>query len=590
MKDIVIGTAGHIDHGKTTLVKYLTGKDTDTLPEEKKRGITIDLGFSFLELPENKKAGIVDVPGHEKFIKNMTAGVSGIDYIILAVAADDGVMPQTEEHFNIIKLLGVKHGVIVLTKCDLVSCEQKEKVKENIKNLVKNSFLAGSEIFEVSIKNPKSYEDFKSYLVKDIEEIRKTENFSEDYGKKDFKMYADRIFSVKGFGTVVTGTAVSGEVSINDFLYLYPQKIKTRVKGIENHSVKVDKIKAGNRCALNLSGVEKDEIKRGDIVSSSNNLPSSKIIHVMFEPLKNFSVKNGEKVKIYIGTKEISGKIRILEKNSEKFSEKYPAELILSEEITAEFGELGIIRNLNPPQTAGGFKVLALSEKSIGKKDRGYIENLITLDKNIKIQENINGRLIEIICNFHKNFPLKRGILSAQLKNRYFSSLGNREFKNLIDENIKNENLKSEKIFEKEYISLKDFKIKLSREDKILKEKIFKIYKGNAFNPQKKSEVKKSFSNKNFDEIHNYLAEEGMIIFLGEDFYILKGFLKEAEKKIKEFIFENEKITISQAREILNVKRAAALMILEKLDKLNITKRIDDYRILEKENKYYGKS
>lgn len=590
MKDIVIGTAGHIDHGKTTLVKYLTGKDTDTLPEEKKRGITIDLGFSFLELPENKKAGIVDVPGHEKFIKNMTAGVSGIDYIILAVAADDGVMPQTEEHFNIIKLLGVKHGVIVLTKCDLASPEQKGKAKENIKNLLENSFLESSEILEVSIKNLASYENLKNYIIKDIEKIKKSENFSEDSNKKNFKMYVDRVFSVKGFGTVVTGTALSGEISVNDFLYVYPKNIKVKVKGIENHSVKVEKINAGRRCALNLSGVEKDEIKRGDIVSSSNNLPSSKIIHVMFESLKNFSVKNGEKVKIYIGTKEISGKIRILEKNSEKFSEKYPAELILSEEITAEFGELGIIRSLNPPQTAGGFKVLALSEKSIGKKDKGYIENLITLDKNIKIQENINGRLIEIICNFHKNFPLKRGILSAQLKNRYFSSLGNREFRNLIDENIKNENLKSEKIFEKEYISLKDFKIKLSREDKILKEKIFKIYKGNAFNPQKKSEVKKSFSNKNFDEIHNYLAEEGMIIFLGEDFYILKGFLKESEKRIRDFILENKKITISQAREILNVKRAAALMILEKLDKLNITKRIDDYRILEKENKYYGKS
>ena len=173
MKNFVIGTAGHIDHGKTTLVKYLTGKDTDTLPEEKKRGITIDLGFSFLELPENKKIGIVDVPGHEKFIKNMTAGVSGIDYIILTVAADDGVMPQTEEHFNIIKLLGVKHGAVVLTKCDLASPEQKEKAKENIKNLVENSFLENSEILEVSIKNLVSYENLKNYIIKDIEKIQK---------------------------------------------------------------------------------------------------------------------------------------------------------------------------------------------------------------------------------------------------------------------------------------------------------------------------------------------------------------------------------------------------------------------------------
>lgn len=585
MKDIVIGTAGHIDHGKTTLVKYLTGKDTDTLPEEKKRGITIDLGFSFLELSKNRKIGIVDVPGHEKFIKNMTAGVSGIDYIILTVAADDGVMPQTEEHFNIIKLLGVKHGVIVLTKCDLVSSEQKEKVKENIKNLVKNSFLESSEILEVSIKNLASYENLKNYIIKDIEKIKKSENFSEDYNKKNFKMYVDRVFSVKGFGTVVTGTILSGEISVNDFLYIYPKNIKVKVKGIENHSVKVEKINAGRRCALNLSGIEKDEIKRGDIISSSDNLPSSKIIHVMFEPLKNFAVKNNEKVKMYIGTKEIKGKIRILEKNSDNFSEKFLAELLLDEEITAEFGELGIIRSLNPPQTAGGFKVLSLSQKKADKKDREYIKKLISLDKNIKIQENINGRLIEIICNFHKNFPLKRGVLSAQLKNQYFSDLKNREFRNLIDENIKNGNLKCEKIFEKEYISIKDFKIKLNKDEKNLKEQIFKIYKGNAFNPQKKSEIKKIFPDKNFDEIHNHLAEEGMIIFLGEDFYILKGFLKEAEKKIKEFILENEKITISQAREILNVKRAAALMILEKLDELKITKRVNDYRILEKESK-----
>ena len=586
MKDIVIGTAGHIDHGKTTLVKYLTGKDTDTLPEEKKRGITIDLGFSFLELSKNRKIGIVDVPGHEKFIKNMTAGVSGIDYIILTVAADDGVMPQTEEHFNIIKLLGVKHGVIVLTKCDLVSSEQKEKVKENIKNLVKNSFLESSEILEVSIKNLASYENLKNYIIKDIEKIKKSENFSEDYNKKNFKMYVDRVFSVKGFGTVVTGTILSGEISVNDFLYIYPKNIKVKVKGIENHSVKVEKINAGRRCALNLSGIEKDEIKRGDIISSSDNLPSSKIIHVMFEPLKNFAVKNNEKVKMYIGTKEIKGKIRILEKNSDNFSEKFLAELLLDEEITAEFGELGIIRSLNPPQTAGGFKVLSLSQKKADKKDREYIKKLISLDKNIKIQENINGRLIEIICNFHKNFPLKRGVLSAQLKNQYFSDLKNREFRNLIDENIKNGNLKCEKIFEKEYISIKDFKIKLNKDEKNLKEQIFKIYKGNAFNLQKKSEIKKYFQNKNFDEIHNYLAEEGMIIFLGEDFYILKGFLKEAEKKIKEFILENEKITISQTREILNVKRAEALMILEKLDELKITKRINDYRILEKETSY----
>ena len=206
MKNIIIGTAGHIDHGKTTLIKNLTGKDTDTLPEEKKRGITIDIGFSYLEISENKKIGIIDVPGHEKFIKNMIAGISGINYILLTVACDDGVMPQTEEHFNIAELLGIKYGVIVLTKCDLVNEEQKSLVKKEIKNLVKNSFLENAEILETSAKDKNSYEKLKSFLIKDIEKCEKEDKKSKE---KDFRMYVDRTFSVKGFGTVITGTVLS---------------------------------------------------------------------------------------------------------------------------------------------------------------------------------------------------------------------------------------------------------------------------------------------------------------------------------------------------------------------------------------------
>ena len=180
MKNIIIGTAGHIDHGKTTLIKNLTGKDTDTLPEEKKRGITIDIGFSYLEISENKKIGIIDVPGHEKFIKNMIAGISGINYILLTVACDDGVMPQTEEHFNIAELLGIKYGVIALTKCDLVNEEQKSLVKKEIKNLVKNSFLENAEILETSAKDKNSYERLKSFLIKDIEKCEKEDKKSKE--------------------------------------------------------------------------------------------------------------------------------------------------------------------------------------------------------------------------------------------------------------------------------------------------------------------------------------------------------------------------------------------------------------------------
>lgn len=584
MKNIVIGTAGHIDHGKTTIIKYLTGKNTDTLPEEKKRGITIDLGFSFLEIYKDEKIGIVDVPGHEKFIKNMVAGISGINYIIFTIAVNDGIMPQTEEHFNIIKLLKIKHGVIVLTKTDLVSNEQIDKVKKQVKLLVKNSFLEKFKILETSIKNINSYKNLKDFIIEDIKNI---EEQKENIYKENFKMYIDRCFSVNGFGTVVTGTILYGKVSLNDYLYLYPLNKKVRVKGIESHNEKKEKIQAGNRCALNITNIEKSQIRRGDIIFSSQNFVYSKIIDVMFEPLKNYSVKNNQRIKIYIGTKEINGKIRLFLENEifikkDEDLKKYPAELILDEEIAVEYGEIGIIRNSSSTNTLGGFKILLLSSKKGKRNDKNYIENLINIDKNIKIKENNNEKLKNIIKNFHENYPMQKGILRAELKNKYFDKLSYKEFKNLLEENILRNEIKYEKVFDKEYISLRDYKIKFGKEEKILKEKIFKIYKENRFFPQKRSIIKEDFSNeKNFDIIHNYLFEEQMIIFLGNDFYILKGFFNEAQKKVTELLLENKNITISQMKKLLEIDRMSAIMILEKFDSLNITQRINDYRILK---------
>lgn len=579
MRNIVIGTAGHIDHGKTTLVKYLTGKDTDTLPEEKKRGITIDLGFSFLDISDDRKIGIVDVPGHEKFIKNMTAGAAGIDYIILTVACDDGVMPQTEEHFNIIRFLGIKHGIIVLTKTDLVNDEQKEIVKKQIKNLVKNSFLEKSEILETSLKNKKSYENLKDFLIKDLEKI-----IINEHEENSFRMSADRSFTVKGFGTVVTGTVSQGKVSIDDFVYIHPSNLKGRVKGIENHGTKLKTIEVGNRCALNLAGIEKSQIKRGDILSSSSNVVSSKIIDVSFELLKGNSIKNNQRIRAYFGTREIIGRIKIFENDYIESSGKYFAQLHLEEEAAVLYNELGIIRNYSPLKTLGGIKVLNILGEKTKRNNKEYIQNLENLDSNYFIKDDKEKAILlkEILENFHKENCFQRGILRAELKNRYFSNMSYKEFKELIDTNIKENEIKIEKIFEKEYISLKNFKIKLSKEQKELKEKIFKIYKENGLVPEKKSVIEKNFSEKEkFREVHNYLYEEGMIIFLKEDYYILKGFLKEAEKKVTEYLKENKKITISDFRKLLDINRQSALLILEKFDEISVTQRIEDYRILK---------
>ena len=591
MKNIIIGTAGHIDHGKTTLIKNLTGKDTDTLPEEKKRGITIDIGFSYLEISENKKIGIIDVPGHEKFIKNMIAGISGINYILLTVACDDGVMPQTEEHFNIAELLGIKYGVIVLTKCDLVNEEQKSLVKKEIKNLVKNSFLENAEILETSAKDKNSYEKLKNFLIKDIEKCEKEDKKSKE---KDFRMYVDRAFSVKGFGTVITGTVLQGEISVGNSLYTYPLNSKVRIKSIENHGIRLEKIEEGNRCALNISDIEKENIKRGSIVSSAPDFKSSDIIDVMFEPLSNVSIKNNQKIKVYFGTREILGKIKIFTENSQfiKINDKkikHPAQIYLEEKAALIYKEKGIIRDSVSGKILGGVKILNLSSEKIKQSNILYAEKLINIYKENKTFENKkdSAYLKNILENFHKFSHLERGILRAELKNKYFKDFSHKDFKKFIDENIIKNEIKSEKIYEREYLSLKDYKIKLTKDEKELKEKIFKIYKESRFIPKKQSIIEGDFLNaENFRNIHNYLYEEGMIIFLENDFYILKGFLKEAEKLIKEYLKEHEKITLSETRTLLNIDRLSAVMILEKLDKLKITERIKDYRILYKGEKH----
>lgn len=587
MENIIIGTAGHIDHGKTTLIKYLTGKNTDTLPEEKKRGITIDIGFSFLDIGD-KKVGIVDVPGHEKFIKNMTAGVSGIDYVILLVASDDGIMPQTKEHFDIINFLGIKHGVIVLTKTDLVSEEIVKQRKEEIKEFFKGSFLENSKIFETSINDKNSFSKLKDFLVEDIEKI---ENEKREKDNKSFRMYVDRCFTVKGFGTVVTGTVMQGKINVSDTFYIYPQGIKGKVKGIENHGNKIESIGSGNRCALNLSQIDKKIIKRGNIISSLNDFESSNIVDVMFEPLKEKKIKNNQRIRLHLGTREVIGRIKFfnkdliyIDKNSK--TEKILAQLILEEEIAGIYGELGIIRNFSPMETIGGIKLLNIFGKKVKRNNIEYIEKLLKLDRDGKIldKEDNSSKLREILENFHRENYLAKGILRPQLKNIYFENLSIKDFRELLDKNISYNIIESNKIENKEYISLKNFKVKLKKEDKILKEKIYKIYKENGLIPQKRSIIEKEFENEDkFIPIHDYLLNEGMIVYLSEDYYILRGFFKEIQKIIKGYFENNDKLTISELRNLLNIDRELAIIVLEKLDSLKFTKRINNYRILEKE-------
>ncbi|AVQ28565.1 selenocysteine-specific translation elongation factor [Fusobacterium ulcerans] len=625
MRNIIIGTAGHIDHGKTTIVKGLTGKDTDTLPEEKARGMTIDLGFTFFTLSNGRKVGIVDVPGHEKFIKNMAAGVTGIDLILFVIACDDGIKPQTLEHADIIKILGVKKGLILLTKRDLADEERAAQLKEDVRELFKNSYLENSKILEISTKDAQSFEKLKEVLEKEILEIE--ENRDEI---KDFRLDIDKVFSIKGFGTVVTGTSKNSKISIGDTVMIYPQQKEVKIKGIENHGNKVETLEAGNRCALNIN-MDSKEIKRGNIISKKDSLIISNRLDCVFTLLKRSSnFKNNQRVRINIGTEELIGRVKIFLEDEILSGDKKYVQIDLEKESAFSVGDIGIVRSFSPVETIGGVEIINIPKERVKRKDLKYLERLEILSSKNKYKkiesivlnneniftdkesislllgekisekemensqniekisdniyvnterlENFKNKILEYIEQYHEKYPLSVGIKRSELKNRFFENFS-----------IKVYNIALEYFIEKntievlgEYISKKDFKIKLNKEQKKIKEDIFSYYKKNGFTPQKIEDTVKIFKDETlFAEIHSYMLYNSFLAELAEGNFMLKGFFLESEKKIKEYLEKNRRITLAEARDLLQINRKSILLILEKLDENGITKRVGEYRELK---------
>ncbi|HXH70595.1 MAG TPA: selenocysteine-specific translation elongation factor, partial [Pyrinomonadaceae bacterium] len=375
--DIIIGTAGHIDHGKTALVKALTGVDADRLPEEKRRGITIDIGFAELDLGA-VRIGFVDVPGHEKFVKNMLAGASGIDLVALVIAADAGVMPQTREHFEICRLLETKSGLIVLTKTDLIDEELLELVKLETAELVENSFLENAPAIAVSAKTGDGIAELKQILQKLALKIpaRKNETIA--------RLPVDRSFSVKGFGAVVTGTLVSGEINEASEMEILPIGKKVRVRGLQTHGKSVKTVHTGQRAAVNLGGIEQAELERGMILTSANILRPAQIFDAQIEVLKDAkrSLKSRQRVRVHIGTLEALARVQVLnEANEIMQGEKDFVQLRLEIPVATIPGERFIIRSYSPQITIAGGKILDVLAVKHRRKDvesvRKYLNNLI---------------------------------------------------------------------------------------------------------------------------------------------------------------------------------------------------------------------
>ncbi len=616
MKQITIGVAGHIDHGKTSIVHCLTGKNTDNLNEEIKRGMTINIGFAHL----NEQICLIDVPGHENFIKNMIAGVCNIDFAILVIAADDGIMPQTIEHFEILNLLGIQSGCIVINKVDLVDEEWLELVESDIKKFFKDTFLDTKCIYKTSIIDNRGISTLKNDLYKI--------NVRDKYERNVFRMFIDRSFKKKGFGSVVTGTVSSGSVKIGDKVKILPQNKILKVRGLQSHDQKVKEINCGDRGAINLHSLEKITFERGNHLSQLefSQLTNSSIIKINLLSKNKNKVKNNQRVRFLLGTQEVMARLFIFEK---KINSKEIIALIKFERsIIATFKDRFIIRSYSPVNTIGGGFILDVNIFGKWKENKKYaqqflekykndssiialiVENCklkpctlnslsekLILDskvilkyleqKNIILYENKDNpwlltsnqlnNFFDLILDFIKNFHIKNKYLKGVTKEQ-INSLFN------IDINLLNHILlsllKEKKLkFNNDVYYDNDFEIKLDDKDMKMKLDIIEYLNNQKFNTSSFKELSSVF-NYNENSIYKLLKMENNnnVIIINGTYIITKLNYQNLLDIIKKYFEKKDLLTVKDFKDITNTTRKYAVPLLEYLDKEKITYRIGNER------------
>lgn len=631
MKNVVIGTAGHVDHGKTLLVKALTGIDTDRLKEEKKRGITIELGFAYLPLPNGEKAGIIDVPGHEKFIRNMLAGAGGIDLALLIVAADDGVMPQTREHLEILSLLGIKDGVIAVTKTDLVEPEWVDMVIGEIRQEVKGTFLEDAPIQPVSVVEGKGINELKSLI---IEKIGKVPAKS---GKAEFRLPVDRVFSVDGFGTVITGTLIEGTLNEGDEVEVYPSGLRTKARNLQVHSKDVETAFAGQRVAVNLARLKKDELMRGDVLALPGSMKNSMMLDVKLNVLKDSKrvIGNGTMVHFYHGASEKLCKLVLLEHDRLQPGEEGYAQLRFSEELAVKRGDRFVVRFYSPVETVGGGIVLDPDPVKHRRKVRRILDGLHVLESGtsgenilqiisagsfgfVPLSE-VRRRLLfdkstfkneldkltkagkvwvisdktaidsvsmeklaksaeKLLRDYHKENPLQAGMRIDEFRSRLLPGCDATIADALIDILEKNGVLVSEN----QKVRLKSFKPKTDGGINQLSEKIEAAFKDAGCAPPTPEELNEAFP-KQKDSIKKVLEAmlaEGKLVKVAPQMYFHRGAVDDAVSSVTGFITENGQITLAEFRTASNTSRKFALALLEYFDRHGLTKKVGDTRVL----------
>ena len=619
---MVIGTAGHIDHGKTSLIKAITGIDTDRLPEEKKRGITIDLGFAHHQLTPRLNVSFVDVPGHEKLVKNMIAGASGIDMVLMVVAADEGIMPQTIEHTYICEILGIKHGVVAVTKKDLVDEDTLEIVKAEVKDFFKErATLKDAPVIAVSAKTGEGIGE----LIKAIEEVALT--IPEKRGITPFRLPIDRVFSVKGFGTVVTGTVASGKVETGESVVILPHEKRAKVRNIQVQGKDERVSKIGERCALNLQGIEKEEIERGDVVASEGAFkPSTMIDAKIFITDPRAVLKDLHPVRVHIATKEAIGRVKLLEKEEVKGQETAFCRIHFEEKIVATNAMPIVIRSYSPVSTIGGGLVLDACPDGRRVKRKTLLERLKALEKadeterielfikwkpeGIRLDElkykaidpykaeeiaerlSAEGRTVNLgklyihrehlnhwetlikeeIKSYTKENPLRAGIPLKELAQKIWKHDVNTldKFIEFLPGIEKKDN----------FVCLKEARRELPPQIANLVSQVENRFIKSGFTPPRMEDVLKDLnvSPKIKQQIVRYLIENRILIRVSPDILLHKKLANIMVARVKKFFENNEELTVPKFKDMFGISRKYAIPYLEYLDRIGITKRAGNVR------------
>lgn len=633
MKNIIIGTAGHIDHGKTTLIKALTGRDTDRWEEEKRRGITIDLGFTYFDLPNGNKAGIIDVPGHEKFIKNMLAGVVGMDLVLLVVAADEGMMPQTVEHLNILNILGVKKGIVVLTKYDIIDPEWLELVKDDVREGLKDTFLENAPIAEVSSKTGYGIDNLANIIV------QQTEIEMEDRNINTIpRLPIDRVFSINGFGTVITGTLISGQLKKGDEIEIYPVNKISKIRNMQVHSQDADTAYAGQRTAVNLSGVKKTDLYRGCVIAPVNSMKDTKMLDVKLNLLKNSRriVENRSRLHLYTGTSEVLCRVVLLDRDELSPGESCYAQFRLEEELAVRRGDKFIVRFYSPMETIGGGEIIEpmplkkkrfdenlLEELKIKEKgsnadviekiirenskdlptltevakitalsEEEVIKNVEALEEEEKItvyrlkndkyiwhksfERKIEEDIDKYLFKYHENNKYSKGAKKSEIKSKFLPKMKQNVFDVVVNSFEKKGTIK----LEGEYVSLPYFQIQYDEFYRSCENTVTNALNKAGFDFVKQEDLIQALNSDKAEEIIALMIDEKKIIKISDAGITTVEIFDRAKELLIEYIKKNSKITAAEYRDVLSTNRKIAIALLEYFDMNRVTKRVGNDRIL----------